>query len=179
MLSGARAMRNELESTGSDASLRRTSQGRERTLAVSKGLQIALGAFVVAGLLGWYAATNLDRIGTFQYYQTLKEFRAAGADGAAVRVHGYVAPGSIQRDVGRREIRFTVVNDPPHQGAADPTAPLAVVYDTLETPDMFKEGAEVVVEGHLDGSDATFVADNVMAKCPSKFQAKATEPAPF
>jgi cytochrome c-type biogenesis protein CcmE len=36
----------------------------------------------------------------------------------------------------------------------------------------------VVVEGHLDGG-ALFVADNVMAKCPSKFEAKRTERAGF
>ena len=35
---------------------------------MSKGLQIAVGAVAVALLLGWYAATNVDRIGTFRYY---------------------------------------------------------------------------------------------------------------
>ena len=139
---------------------------------MSKGLQIALGALAVAGLLGWYAASNLDRIGTFQYYQTLREFEQSGAVGKAVRVHGYVALDSIQRDVPGKTVRFSVVNDPPHAGAASGAPPLAVVYGTLETPDMFKDGAEVVVEGRL-GADSVFVADNVLAKCPSKFEAKA------
>ena len=42
-------------------------------------------------------------------------------------------------------------------------------------PDLFKDGAEVVVEGHLEQrhGDTVLVADNVMAKCPSKFQARA------
>ncbi len=44
-----------------------------------------------------------------------------------------------------------------------------MVYASLETPDLFKDGAEVVVEGTLAGS--TFHADKVMAKCPSKFEA--------
>ena len=145
---------------------------------VSKGLQIAFGALLVAGLLGWYAASNLDRIGTFQYYQTLHEFQQAGATGEAVRVHGYVAPASIERDVANKRVRFAVVNEPPHKAGADPGPPLTVVYASLETPDMFKEGAEVVVEGRL-GADAVFVADNVLAKCPSKFEAKATEQAAF
>ena len=144
---------------------------------MSKGLQIALGALVIAGLLGWYAATNLDRIGTFQYYQTLHEFKAEGEIGRPVRVHGYVAPGSIVRDVEQRRVRFAVVNDPPHAGGV-PSDSLPVLYATLETPDMFKDGAEVVVEGRLtDG--AVFVADNVLAKCPSKFEAQATQPASF
>jgi cytochrome c-type biogenesis protein CcmE len=144
---------------------------------LSKGLQIALGALVIAGLLGWYAATNFDRIGTFQYYQTLHEFKAAGEVGRPVRVHGYVAPGSIERDLEQRRVRFAVVNDPPHAGGVQ-TDTLPVLYATLETPDMFKDGAEVVVEGRL-ADDAVFVADNVLAKCPSKFEAQATQPASF
>jgi cytochrome c-type biogenesis protein CcmE len=138
---------------------------------MSKGLQIALGGITVAVLLGWYAATNLEAIGTFQYFQTLEEFRAADV-GQAARVHGYVATGSIERDMASRTIRFAVVQDPPHAGLADAGADaLPVVYGTLEAPDMFKDGAEVVVEGRM-GADAVFVADNVMAKCPSKFEAK-------
>jgi cytochrome c-type biogenesis protein CcmE len=147
---------------------------------MSKGLQIALAALGVTALLGWYAATNLEDIGTFRYYQTLEEFRAAGAPAGPSRVHGYVAPGSIVRDVAGRSLRFEVVNDPPHAAAA-PAATgerLSVVYPTLETPDMFKDGAEVVVEGRLQ-TGSVFVADNVMAKCPSKFEAKAADEAAF
>jgi len=144
---------------------------------MSKGLQIALGGLAVAALLGWYAATNLEQIGTFQYFQTLAEFRAADA-GRPSRVHGYVAPGSIQRDMQTRTIRFSVVQAPPHAGGAAAADSLPVLYDTLETPDMFKDGAEVVVEGRM-GADAVFLADNVMAKCPSKFQAKQAQQASF
>ena len=146
---------------------------------MSKGLQIALGGVAVAILLGWYAATNLEEIGTFQYYQTLAEFRSDGQPGRPARVHGYVANGSIARSLEDREIRFEVVQEPPHVGgggAGDDR--LAVVYGTLDAPDMFKDGAEVVVEGRM-GDDAIFVADNVMAKCPSKFEAKQAEQAAF
>lgn len=146
---------------------------------MSKGLQIALGGVVVAVLLGWYAATNLEAIGTFQYFQTLEEFRTADVQGPA-RVHGYVANGSIVRDLEGRSIRFAVVQEPPHAASAAATAAdsLPVLYGTLEAPDMFKDGAEVVVEGRM-GPDAVFVADNVMAKCPSKFEAKQAQQASF
>jgi cytochrome c-type biogenesis protein CcmE len=140
---------------------------------MSKGLQIALGALAVAGLLGWYAATNLEEIGTFRYYQTLAEFRAEHAGGAPARVHGYVAPGSIVRDLEARTLRFEVVNDPPHAGGPAAGDRLPVVYASLEVPDMFKDGAEVVVEGRLSAGEV-FAADNVMAKCPSKFEAEAS-----
>ena len=100
----------------------------------------------------------------------LKLFRAAAEaqEGRDARVHGYVAPGSIERDLAQRRVRFGVVNAPPHAGGAL-GEPLPVVYGSLETPDLFKDGAEVVIEGRLAGG--TFHADKVMAKCPSKFEA--------
>ncbi len=147
---------------------------------MSKGVQIAIGAAFVALLLGWYATTNLERLGSFTYFQTLEEFRAEGRPGERVRVHGYVADGSIQRDLVGRQVRFAVQNDPPHAGqGAEPVLP--VVYSSLETPDLFQDGAEVVVEGRLEsaGASALFRADNVLAKCPSKFEAKRMEAASF
>lgn len=138
---------------------------------MSKGVQIAIGACAVALLLGGYAATNLEEIGTFRYYQTLDEFLAEGRVGDPARVHGYVATGSIERDVTARQVHFDVVATAPHAGGA-PSQRLRVRYASLETPDLFKDGAEVVVEGHLIASDGLFHADNVMAKCPSKFEAQ-------
>jgi cytochrome c-type biogenesis protein CcmE len=88
-----------------------------------------------------------------------------------VRVHGYVSEGSIERDVPGRQVRFRVQNEAPHGGGSAEGA-LAVIYASLETPDLFKDGAEVVVEGRLDGS-GSFHATNVLAKCPSKFEAAA------
>ena len=147
---------------------------------MSKGFQIALGAIVVAVLLGWYASTSLHEGATFRYYQTLSEFRAAGPSQGRVRVHGFVAPGSIARDVEGKSVRFAVQNDPPHKAGVEADG-LAVQYASLELPDLFKDGAEVVVEGKVEGegAGAVFHASNVLAKCPSKFQAKQTESAPF
>ncbi|MCG8592568.1 MAG: cytochrome c maturation protein CcmE [Proteobacteria bacterium] len=142
---------------------------------MSKGAQIAVGAGAIALLLVWFAVTNLGSDGAYRYYQTLAEFQAAGDEvlGESLRVHGYVAAESIQRDVPGKRVHFAVQNDPPHRaGAAGPT--LKVVYESLETPDLFKDGAEVVVEGQMERRDAeaVFVAHNVLAKCPSKFEAE-------
>ena len=145
---------------------------------MSKGTQIAVGATLIALLIGWYAATNLDAAASFTYYQNLSDFRAApeALAGEHARVHGYVSLGSIERDVEAKRVRFSVQNDPPHAGGAV-GQPLEVVFTSLETPDLFKDGAEVVVEGRLtaDGGHAVFHADKLLAKCPSKFEAKAQE----
>jgi len=144
---------------------------------MSKGLQIALGALAIAGLLGWYGYSQLagDDL-SFEYFQSLEEFHATAPSmlGRAARVHGYVAAESIERDVAGGRVRFAVQNAPPHAGGPVGQT-LSVDYGSLETPDLFKDGAEVVVEGELAsrGGQTVFVARNVMAKCPSKFQAQA------
>ena len=146
----------------------------------SKGAQLAIGVVIVAALLGWYGYTNLQEGASFQYFQSLDECLAAGAgvEGHSLRVHGYVANESIRRDVAAKEVWFKVQNDPPHGGGA-PGQTLEVVLASLETPDLFKDGAEVVLEGRLvtSGSQSTFEANKVLAKCPSKFEAKSAESA--
>jgi cytochrome c-type biogenesis protein CcmE len=152
---------------------------------MSKGVQIAGGATLIALILGWYAATNLDGGLAFTYYETLTDFLASpGAhQGEPSRVHGYVALQSIERDIAAKQVRFSVVNDPPHMSAT-PVASgglLPVVFLGLETPDLFKDGSEVVLEGRMVRTDAEMVfhADKVFAKCPSKFEAQAAETASF
>jgi cytochrome c-type biogenesis protein CcmE len=137
---------------------------------MSKGLQIAIGAALVAGLLGWYGLSQVSE-GGFVYYQTLAEFRAGGTPGQAARVHGFVVPGSIERDVTAQQVSFRVQETAPHAGGSADGA-LPVIFTSLETPDLFKDGAEVVVEGRLSGAAGTFHASNVLAKCPSKFEGK-------
>lgn len=139
---------------------------------MSKGAQIAVGALLVVALLGWYGATRLGET-SFTYYQTLGDFRAGGAVGEAVRVHGFVALGTIERDVPGKRVTFAVQETAPHAGGS-PAGALRVEYASLETPDLFKDGAEVVVEGSLTPS-GTFHATNLLAKCPSKFEAAARE----
>ena len=49
---------------------------------VSKGAQIAVGASIIALMLGWYSYAQLEGEGSYRYYQTLTEFRAAQAERA-------------------------------------------------------------------------------------------------
>jgi cytochrome c-type biogenesis protein CcmE len=150
---------------------------------MSKGVQIAGGATLIALILGWYAATNLDGGLAFTYYESLAEFLASAAaqSGLQSRVHGFVSLQPIERDIAAMEVRFAVVNDPPLEAGGGANARMAVVFHSLETPDLFKEGAEVVLEGRLEhaNSEMVFHADKVFAKCPSKFEGKATETASF
>lgn len=149
---------------------------------MSKGAQLAIGATLIFGLLSWYGYTNLESDSTFQYFQTLDEFLANNEDGRAMegkslRIHGYVAIGSIDRNLEDKHVTFEVQNDPPHKSGAGAST-LPVLFQGLETPDLFQDGADVVVEGTLtvEGNESVFLANNVLAKCPSKFEANAEVP---
>jgi cytochrome c-type biogenesis protein CcmE len=137
---------------------------------MSKGVQIAIGAILVVILLGWFGWSQVEE-GALVYYTSLEELRASGETETGARVHGFVVEGSIERDVSAKVVRFLVESTPGDAGSGQDTLP--VVYASLETPDLFKDGAEVVVEGRLVGSrPGTFEATHILAKCPSKFEAK-------
>jgi cytochrome c-type biogenesis protein CcmE len=147
---------------------------------MTKGVQIGIGATVIAGLLGWYGASNIDRAPTFTYYKTLEAFQANpdARSGARSRIHGFVAADSIRRDIEAMQVHFRVQGTPSHAGGESGSL-LEVALASLETPDLFKDGAEVVVEGRLVAGDGgpVFEADKILAKCPSKFEAAPTDSA--
>ena len=100
---------------------------------------------------------------TMLYYYNVSEVaeRRAELTGEALRVHGQVVPGSIEKDNTGLVHRFAI-----EEGGQ--TVP--VVYRDI-VPDTFEDRADAVVEGHFD-ADGTFQATFLMAKCPSKYEAE-------
>ena len=120
-----------------------------------------LGAGIILATLtwlGWLGATQSKT-----YYHTLTELSTMkGAElHERMRVSGYVKPGSIERLSDR--VNFVLTE----QGK---TLPVTYVgSDPL--PDTFYENnAQALVQGRL-GPDGRFVAEQVEAKCASKYVA--------
>ena len=129
---------------------------------MSKGVQIALATLTVFAALAVLIALSSSQEGTFSYYENVDAFLSGERAGAAgLRVHGFVVDGSIVKDLPRGHVDFQI---------SDPDSPrsLAVRYLGIDVPDLFRDGAEVVVEGRTAGE--TFLAQRVMAKCPSKYE---------
>ena len=119
-----------------------------------------IGGIIVFLAIGYLAYTGFASAST--YYYEVSQYLALGSSvsGENVRVHGLVAPGSIDQEAQGRMIRFTMVD-------AEVEGSLPVVYQGV-VPDTFKADADVVVEGQLN-SDGIFQAHTLMAKCPSKY----------
>ncbi|MCE2392318.1 MAG: cytochrome c maturation protein CcmE [Proteobacteria bacterium] len=129
---------------------------------MSKGVQIALATLTVFAALAVLIALGSSEEGTFPYYENVEAYLGSErADDASLRVHGFVVEGTIVKDLRRGHVDFHI-SDPDSEGR------LAVRYLGIDVPDLFREGAEVVVEGRTAGE--TFLARRVMAKCPSKYE---------
>lgn len=105
--------------------------------------------------------------GTQLYYLEVDEYVTQPAEGT-LRLSGFVADGSIERDSSGLAVRFLMRNE-----TGNLTVP--VNYDSREgggrIPDTFKEGSQVVVTGSK-GDDGVFQATQLLAKCPSKYEAE-------
>ena len=117
---------------------------------------------VIAGLIVW----AMTRPGSTAFYLTVSEVRAAGTTTQDFRVNGNVVPGSLEREGTTTSFAIT-------DGIED--LPI-VTQETL--PDAFwtaydndPSAVEIVAQGNYDGQ--VFAASQVLAKCPSKFKAKA------
>ena len=109
----------------------------------------------VVGLVGW----AMSRPGSTAFYVSVSELQASAPAGAEdYRVNGVVMPGSIERR--GLDTTFAITD-----GRSDVT-----VTTDQPLPDAFKDRSEVVATGNFNGR--TFAATQVLAKCPSKFEAK-------
>ena len=113
--------------------------------------RVLIALAVIGGSLGWVAAKGLS--GSLVYYQTPTELLRKGnaGIGQAVRLGGYVLPGSVQHRGGN--LIFVITDD---------TTRMSVVSSS-DVPSLFREGQGVVLEGH-EGADGAFHADTVLVK---------------
>jgi cytochrome c-type biogenesis protein CcmE len=84
--------------------------------------------------------------------------------GKTMQLHGFVVDNSIEQRKGAHEYRFKIRNGD-HSVVA--------TYSGI-VPDTFKDGAELVLTGRLGPNG--FHAENMTAKCPSKYEAAGPPP---
>ena len=123
---------------------------------------ILIGCGIAATMLFMLVVATQKADSGFAYYVTVKEYTEKGQPKGRFRVNGKVAPGSIERVAGGRQVKFTIKDK-------DGAATLPVDYSGI-IPDTFVDDADVVVEGDRT-PDGVFVATTLLAKCPSKYEA--------
>ena len=87
-------------------------------------------------------------------------FSEAKASGGTVQIIGKLVPGSSAYDTSLVFLSFQLTGK---EGEL-----LPVVYSSGPKPANFEDATEIVVIGNYDGEK--FVADQLLVKCPSKYQ---------
>ena len=136
----------------------KAAEHRKRTLALSVAAVVA-----IAGSLAYVVLSSLSAGDALEYFkdvdEALNDF--AQLEQRRLRLHGNVVAGTVQKKPGSLDYRFAIFSR---------KAWVEVNYRGL-VPDTFKDCAEVVVKGKFQ-SRQRFLADEVTAKCPSKYDEK-------
>lgn len=145
--------------------------------------------FIVGGLLILAAVVYLIFSSTkanAEYFMTVNELRSKGSSlvGQNIRISGAVAGDTIKYNPVTNNLTFVIANVPGdnatiaaqgglskvlHEAVVDPTrARLTIVYNGPK-PDLLRDEAQAIITGHL-GADGVFYADELLLKCPTKYQ---------
>ncbi len=111
--------------------------------------------------------------GNALYFVTVSEFveGAEYQDGRVLRVSGKLVPDSFQREDGGVRAHFRLVD----QESGTPDATLDASYVGVMPDLFFNPHSEIILEGSYS-SGQVFEADNILVKCPSKYQSQEGEP---
>ena len=128
---------------------------------MSSTMKFVLGGIVVAVVIGVLIATSFS--GSTSEYLSVAEVKALGPDQVRdSRVAGEIVPNSV--DWSTRDLHLTFAIE-------DGTGTLAISYHGPQ-PDMLVDAVEAVVVGKYDPDSQVFEAEELLMKCPSKYEEK-------
>ena len=142
-----------LDDFGAEAQPR---SNRTRFLVLSSVIVLALGYMIYAAFPG-----------NALYFLTVSEFndRSDVQYGRVLRVSGVLVEGTFDREGKSLDSQFLITD----KDGSTPAETLLASY-TGVLPDLFfNPHSEIILEGSV-GEEQIFQADNILVKCPSKYQ---------
>lgn len=139
----------------------------------AQSIKILVSALVIAGAAGFLfydqLVSNADALTYFYPVDEVIEEQAS-LQGQRIRMGGHVVKGSIFQKKGTIEYQFDVKPHPAMIKFPERKDETITVHYTGVVPDTFKDDAEVIVVGQV-GANGAFTAQELIAKCPSKYEA--------
>ncbi len=152
--------------------------------------------FIAGGVLIFAAVAYLIISSTqasAEYFMTIKEVKAQESQiiGKSLRISGAVIGESINYDPETLTITFTVAHVSGDNAEIEANGGLAkVLHDAVKNqntprldivyngpmPDLLKDEAQAIMTGHLE-TDGIFYADELLLKCPTKYEEAVPEQA--
>ena len=155
-----------------------------------------INKFVIGGILILGAVVFLiwsSTAASAEYFLTIDELNAKGSGvvDKNLRVSGAVIGDSIQYDAQNLTLSFDVAHVPAdnlaietegglaevlHQAVMDPgRSRIKVVYVGVK-PDLLRNEAQAIMTGHI-GDDGVFYAEELLLKCPTRYEEAVPEQA--
>ena len=148
-----------------------------------------INKFVIGGILILGAVVFLiwsSTAANAEYFLTIEELNAKGSSivDRNLRVSGAVIGDSIQYDAPNLTLSFEVAHVPAdnaelateggladalHQAVLDPSRSRMKVVYVGPKPDLLRNEAQAIMTGHL-GTDGTFYAEELLLKCPTRYE---------
>lgn len=152
--------------------------------------------FILGGLLILAAVVYLivsSTAANAEYFMTVDELRARGdaVIGKNLRVSGAVIGDTIQYDPQTLTLTFQVAHvtgdnkeieaqgglaEVLHQAVTDPTRARISVHYVGPRPDLLRDEAQAIMTGRL-GEDGVFYAEELLLKCPTRYEEAVPEQA--
>jgi len=127
-----------------------------------RAIKIGLTSVILVAAFSGLLYSTLSE-GT-EYYKHVDEVMADPAVwyGKKLQLHGFVVPDSIMKRKNSLDYQFQVQSN----------GQIVSATYTGIVPDTFKSDSEVVLKGTLSAEGFHVQPNGVMAKCPSKYEAK-------
>lgn len=122
-----------------------------------------IGAAIIVVFLAWGASAFLKT--TIQYVSIPEAFQSQ----RTVQVLGKIDFSKVNYNAGKQQLEFAIY-DPKEDSVT--AARMPVVYAGV-VPGNFDQATSVVLKGKTEGG--VFVADQMLVKCPSKYQGEGGE----
>lgn len=135
-----------------------------------------IGGAVIAAAVVYLIVSSIGSAA--QYSITVNEVKSKGQtmQGRNLRVEGYVIGDSIQYNPQASSLSFDIVNAREDLSATVKVDTLHVLY-TGPKPDLLQHEAQAIAEGKLN-PDGTFTANNLLLKCPTRYEEQLPTPTP-
>lgn len=133
---------------------------------MKKGSKFVVAGIIVIAVIGYLTVSGFQQSSVYylEVNELLKDPTAYQSKG--VRISGDIVEGTTVKDLPKKYLKF-VMSD-------ETGVTMNVEYIGL-LPDAFEEGNQVIVEGRYVKETNTFKANTLLVKCPSKYEADATE----
>ena len=148
------------------------------------------GLFILAAVVFLIVASSQANS---EYFMTVDELNVQNTNvaGKNLRVSGAIIGSTIQYDAQTLTLTFDVAHVPGdnaeieaqgglaevlHQAVIDPSRSRISVIYVGPKPDLLRDEAQAIMTGHM-GEDGIFYADELLLKCPTRYEEAVPEQA--